>query len=119
MVAYDHVKQSNTKILEDLPSGLVAVFIGGTNGVGQYTLRQFALSASRPRVYFVGRSQEAGERIANECKALNPRGTFTFIQADTSLIKNVDEVCHDIKSKEKAINLLFMTVGTLDFHKSQ
>ena len=49
--------------------------------------------AKRPCVYFIGRLQEAGDRIIAECKALNAKGKYTFIKADTSLIKNVDDVC--------------------------
>lgn len=115
MVSYDIVKASNAKISTALPAGLVAVFVGGTNGIGEYTLKQFARHTVEPRVYFIGRSVEAGDRIAKECKELNPKGTFTFIKRDTSLVRNVDELCEELKSKEKAINLLFLTTGTLDF----
>jgi NADP-dependent 3-hydroxy acid dehydrogenase YdfG len=112
MVALEIVRASNARI-STLPSGLVAVFVGATNGVGETTLRQFAQHASKPRVYFVGRSQEAGNRIAGECKALNPTGEFIFLQKETSTIASVDEVCAEIKGKEKAINLLFLTIATL------
>ncbi len=113
MVSLDDVKASNSRIASTLPSALVAVFVGATNGVGETTLRQFAKHASKPRVYFIGRSQEAGDRIAAECKALNPEGEFIFIRKETSTIRNVDEVCDEIKSKEKSINLLFLTIATL------
>lgn len=113
MVALETVRASNQQIASTLPSGLVAVFVGATNGVGEATVRQFAKYASAPRVYLIGRSVEAGARIVNECKALNPQGTFTFISKDTSLIRNVDEICDEIKQKEKSVNLLFLTIGTL------
>jgi hypothetical protein len=76
-------------------------------------LKQFAKHTRQPRVYFVGRSQEAGDRIAAECNALNSNGRYVFIKADTSLICTVDDVCRDIRSKEKAVNLLFLSTGTL------
>lgn len=119
MVSYSEVKASNAKISSQLPAGLVAVFVGGTNGIGEYTLRQFARYAKSPRVYFIGRSQEAGSRIAKECTSLSNGGTFTFIRADASLIRNVDSVCKDIKSKESAINLLVLSIGTLDFYTGE
>lgn len=100
-------------IASALPPGLVAVFVGATSGIGETTLKQFAKHARQPRVYFVGRSQEAGDRIAAECKALNAEGEYIFVKADTSLIRNVDDVCRDIKSKEKSVNLLFLSTGTL------
>ncbi len=113
MVSLTDVQSSNSRIASALPPGLVAVFVGATSGVGETSLKQFAKHAREPRVYFVGRSQEAGERIAAECKALNSEGRYSFIKADTSLICTVDDICRDIKSKEKALNLLFLSPGSL------
>ncbi|KAF8909245.1 hypothetical protein CPB84DRAFT_1813000 [Gymnopilus junonius] len=103
MVSLSDVHASNSRISSSLPAGLVAVFVGGTNGIGE------------PRVYFIGRSQDAGDRILAECKTLNTDGEFTFIKADVSLLSVVDEISRDIKSKEKAINLLFLTAGSPAF----
>lgn len=111
MVTLSEVHASNAQIATALPPGLVAVFVGGTNGIGEAALLEFARHARQPRVYFVGRSQEAGDRIAAECRDLNPDGEFIFIKADLSLMRNVDDVCQEIKSKEKAINLLFLSCG--------
>ncbi|KAK5693065.1 hypothetical protein LTR97_010541 [Elasticomyces elasticus] len=112
MVILSVVEASNARI-KTLPPGLVAVFVGATNGVGETTLKQFCKYAIRPRVYFVGRSQEAGGRIKQECEALSPEGTIVFIQRETSLMRKVDAICEEIKSKEQTINLLFLSVGTL------
>jgi len=119
MVSYEEVQASNSQIATTLPAGLVAVFIGGTSGIGEYTLKQFARHTKQPRVYIIGRSEDAGDRIRKECETLNPDGSFKFIKSDTSLICNVDELCRDIKAREKEINLLFMTIGTLDFYSSE
>ena len=113
MVFLSVVESSNARIASTLPPGLVAVFVGGTNGIGEATLKQFAKHARQPRVYFVGRSQEAGDRIAAKCKVLNAEGEYIFIKADTSLVRTVDDICRDIKNKEKSINLLFLTIGTM------
>jgi len=69
--------------------------------------------ARQPRAYFIGRNQDAGDRITAQCKALNPEGDFIFIKADVSLIHVVDEVCKEIEAKEKAVNLLFLSQGSL------
>lgn len=115
MVPLPEVQTSNSRIASALPPNLVTIFVGGTNGIGETTLKQFAKHALKPRIYCIGRSQEAWDRIAAECKALNPDGEYIFIKADTSLIRNVDDVCRDIKAKEKAVNLLFLSTGTLNF----
>ncbi|CAL5868777.1 uncharacterized protein PFLUO_LOCUS3004 [Penicillium psychrofluorescens] len=113
MVSLSEVQASNAQIATSLPPGLVAVFVGATGGIGESTLKEFARNARQPRVYFVGRSQDAGNRVTAECRQLNPEGEFIFIQADCSLIKVVDSVCSEIKNKEDAINLLFLSCGTV------
>ena len=113
MVSLTDVQSSNSRIASALAPGLVAVFVGATSGVGEVSLKQFSKHVRQPHVYFVGRSQEAGNRIAAECKTLNAEGEYVFIKADVSLIRTVDEVCRDIKSKEKAINLLYLSPGSM------
>lgn len=54
--------------------------------------------------------------LRGECRELNPEGEFTFIQANVSLLKGVDDVCREIKSKEKIVNLLFLTCGSALTH---
>lgn len=89
----------------------MAVFVGGTNGVSEYTLKAFAKYVTKPQVYIIGRSQEAANRIVKECKELNKEGIFDFIKADVSLLKSVDDLCHQITKNEKNIDILFQTRG--------
>ncbi|KAI0418463.1 putative short-chain dehydrogenases/reductase [Xylaria grammica] len=115
MVALSDIIASNERIASTLPAGLVAVFVGGTSGIGEYTLKTFARYARGPEVIVVGRSQEAADRILGECRQLNPEGHFEFIRADVSLLKNVDDVCRQIKEKVSAVNLLFQSQGSMAF----
>lgn len=118
MVTLSTVQSSNSLISSILPPNLVAVFVGATNGIGETTLKQFAKHARQPRAYLVGRSQDAGARIVEECKALNPEGEYMFIKADVSLIRVVDRVCEEIKEKEKWINILFLSAGVASMDRS-
>lgn len=118
MVSLTDVQSSNSRLASALPPGLVAIFVGATRGIGETSLKEFAKHARKPRVYLIGRSQEAGDRVAAECKELNSEGEYVFMKADTSLICTVDDVCKDIKGREKAVNLLFLTTGTLVFDTS-
>lgn len=112
MVTHEQIQTSNAQIVSSLPSGLVAVFVGATRGIGEATLKQFVRHAVAPRVYFVGRDRANGERVGAELANLNPEGEYHFRIADVSLLANVDEVCREIKCKERVINLLFMSCGT-------
>ncbi|KAK0099746.1 hypothetical protein ONS95_013361 [Cadophora gregata] len=111
MVSLTDVQASNSRISTSLPPGLVAVFVGGTSGIGEITLKTFARYTNQPRAYIVGRSETAAERIIAECRVINSEGEYVFIKADVSLMKNVDKVCDEIKAKEKAVNLLFLSAG--------
>ncbi|KAI0468014.1 putative short-chain dehydrogenases/reductase [Xylaria cf. heliscus] len=115
MVALTDIIASNERIASALPAGLVAVFVGGTSGVGEYTLKAFARYARAPKVIIVGRSQEAADRILGECRGLNPDGHFEFIRADVSLLKNVDDVCRQIREKVAVVNILFESQGSMAF----
>ncbi|KAF2030371.1 NAD(P)-binding protein [Setomelanomma holmii] len=110
MVALENVRASNAA-LKSLPSGLVAVFVGGTSGIGLYTARELVRNTISPHVYLIGRNQTEATKIISELKTINPSSEVSFIQKDVSLLKNVDEACKEIKSKEKQVNLLFMTCG--------
>ncbi|KAF3933069.1 hypothetical protein ABW20_dc0108375 [Dactylellina cionopaga] len=113
MVAIDTIKASNAAIKGKLPAGLVALFVGATSGIGEHTLRTFYQAAPSPRVYFIGRSQSSADRIISSLKPLNPDGHLEFIQADVSLLENVDEATKQFATKEKELNLLVMSQGFL------
>jgi short chain dehydrogenase len=117
MVSLTTIQTSNTLISSTLPSHLVAIFVGATSGIGAITLKKFSQYTVEPRIYIIGRSQTAASSIITELKTLNPGGSYTFIQADVSLIRIVDSVCAQIKEKEKSINLLFMSQGVASFDR--
>ncbi|KAM0272093.1 hypothetical protein ACHAPA_002389 [Fusarium lateritium] len=113
MVLLFNVQQTNASAASKLPPGLVAVFAGATAGIGETALKAFAKHTVRPKIYYIGRSQEAGDRLQKELAEVNSGGSYVFIKKDMSLLKNVDEVCRDIKSKETVLNVLFLSQGTL------
>lgn len=91
----------------------VAVFVGGTSGIGEATLRAFTTSTISPRIYFVGRSQPAADAIKTSLLALNPTAKLTFLPADLSLLSSTLSVAQTIRDAEPAINLLFLSAGYL------
>jgi NADP-dependent 3-hydroxy acid dehydrogenase YdfG len=129
MVQLQLVEESNALIKGSFHPGLVAVFTGATSGIGEAALKEFVKNISKPRCYMVGQSKTAADRIIDECKSLNSEAELIFIQADLTLIKNVDEVCKQIKQKESTLNLLFLSAGaallgrnsksTAHFHQTQ
>ncbi|KAE8419729.1 hypothetical protein BDV36DRAFT_307492 [Aspergillus pseudocaelatus] len=117
MVSLQRARQVN-KSVSGRRSKLVAVFVGGTSGIGEATAKQLAKTIESPTIYLVGRNGSAGSRIIKELNTLNPYGTFEFIKSDVSLLREVDATCHEIKSKERRVDLLFMTPGHLAARKN-
>lgn len=112
MVAITDVRAHNAT-LKSLPAGLVAVFVGGTSGIGLFTAREFVRNTTTPHVYLIGRNATEASKIIEELRSINSSSQIDFIQKDVSLLRNVDQACAEIKQKEKQINLLFITCGYL------
>ncbi|GKU01009.1 unnamed protein product [Fusarium langsethiae] len=91
MVSLSDVQQTNALAASKLPAGLVAVFAGATAGIGETALKAFAKHALRLKIYFIGRSQEAGDRLQIELRNINPEGSYVFVKKDMGLLENVDE----------------------------
>ncbi|KAH8812568.1 hypothetical protein F5884DRAFT_312947 [Xylogone sp. PMI_703] len=115
------VHSLNTSLVQSQP--LVAVFFGGTGGIGHYTLRALATASAKNggkgfRAYIVGRKPKAAEAIFAECRKIYPEGEYKFVQIDDlSLINLVDQACAEIieleekQSDNPRIDYLMMSQG--------
>ncbi|MCJ1387998.1 hypothetical protein MMC18_000842 [Xylographa bjoerkii] len=112
MVSLQVVRTSNSQ-LKELGPGLVAVFVGGTSGLGETTAREFVRNTIQPTVYLVGRNESQASNIIEKLQGINPEGKISFVKSDVSLLRNVDKACEEIQVKEEKINLLFLSAGFL------
>ena len=94
----------------------VAVFIGGTSGVGEGMARAFAkYTKGNASIIIVGRNREAGERILSELeKSTEDKITRLFVQCDVSLMRNVVATAQQLTSVLSKINYLVISTGFLD-----
>ncbi|KAL8785860.1 MAG: hypothetical protein Q9195_008455 [Heterodermia aff. obscurata] len=104
MVQNDLVRASISNLVKSRP--LVAVFVGGTSGIGEFTIQVLASAHGRDgkglRVYIVGRNAAAAEKTIAECRTTCPGGEFIFVKAnDLSLLGDVDRVCAEIIELEE------------------
>lgn len=127
MVRLDVVRAYNSALVKAQP--LVAVFVGGTSGIGEQTIRALAATHSKQgkglRLYVVGRNADAAQKTISECTRVCPRGYFRFVQAkDLALLEDVDKVCAEIirieedenaKGGTAKVDLLVMTQALLNF----
>ncbi|KAI1324932.1 hypothetical protein F5Y16DRAFT_379642 [Xylariaceae sp. FL0255] len=112
MVSYSEVQASNARI-SDATVPRVAVFPGGTSGIGSLTARALASTGTSVKIYIVGRrSAEARTRtFIEEMKTINPKAEIIWAEAEISLLAEVKRICRVIKSKESRVDLLFLTAG--------
>jgi NAD(P)-dependent dehydrogenase (short-subunit alcohol dehydrogenase family) len=91
----------------------VAVFVGGTSGIGEHTAYAFAKYTPYPRIHIVGRNADAGNRIVTKLQTINPNTHATFHRHDMTLISEADAFSQKVLEQEKKVNLLFLSTGFL------
>jgi hypothetical protein len=85
---------------------LVAVFSGGSGGIGALSLKALASTAGKVdgkdlRAYIIGRSASAAQETIMECQVFCPKGQYHFIKIeDYALINNVDAACEELVKAE-------------------
>ncbi|KAI9899673.1 hypothetical protein N3K66_006134 [Trichothecium roseum] len=116
MVTYKDIQNSNAQ-LSDATAPRVAVFVGGTSGIGKYTIRALAATGASVRIYLVGRksSSERTRAFIQELNAINPKAEVVWTEGEISLLAETRRVCEVIRSRESSVDLLFLTAGYAPF----
>jgi len=87
-------------------SGPVALFTGGTAGLGEAILRAYARTHATARIYFVGRNEAAAALIEADVRREwkdgngDEGGDVVFIKADLSLLANAQAVVDAFLERE-------------------
>ncbi|KAI0814146.1 hypothetical protein GGR55DRAFT_497563 [Xylaria sp. FL0064] len=112
MVSYSQVRASNA-LISDATAPRVAVFVGGTSGIGNYTARALVSTGASVRVYIIGRKSSEARTSAfiQDLHAINPKADVIWVEGEIALLAEVKRVCEIIKSKESSVDLLFLTTG--------
>ncbi|KAI0423785.1 hypothetical protein F5Y09DRAFT_326386 [Xylaria sp. FL1042] len=112
MVSYSQVQASNA-LISDATAPRVAVFVGGTSGIGNYTARALVSTGASVRAYIIGRKSSEARTSAfiQDLHAINPRAEVIWVEGEIALLAEVKRVCGIIKSKESRVDLLFLTTG--------
>ena len=124
MVAINDVRQVNAEYYKGRP--LVAVFVGGTQGIGRYAVEALAnLYSAQPetplRVYILGRNKSSADQVLESCRERCAHGEFIFVQTDNlALIQQVDATSAEIvrlecERENPRIDLLVQTQAQILF----
>ncbi|KAG8879146.1 hypothetical protein FRB97_001926 [Tulasnella sp. 331] len=91
----------------------VALFVGGTAGVGQGTAQAFARATNgNAHIMICGRSKARADEIIAALPT-TPESKYEFIECDVSLMKNVAATASTIKSRISSLNYLVLSQGIL------
>ncbi|KAG8877237.1 hypothetical protein FRB97_001927 [Tulasnella sp. 331] len=91
----------------------VALFVGGTAGVGQGTAEAFARATKgNAHIMICGRSKASADKIIAALPQ-TPESKYEFIECDVSLMKNVAATTSTIKSRVSSLNYLVLSQGLL------
>jgi NAD(P)-dependent dehydrogenase (short-subunit alcohol dehydrogenase family) len=116
MVSYKEIRASNA-LINDANAPRVAVFVGGTSGIGKLTIEALIATGASMRIYLVGRksSEERMHAFIQELQVVNPRAEVIWTEGEISLLMETRRVCEAIKSRESCVDLLFLTAGYAPF----
>lgn len=112
MVNISLIRQSNGQI-DELSAPNVAVFVGGTSGIGKITLAELAGLETKLKVYVIGRKEtEASfKSFLQKLRQANSKADIIWVEGRVSLLSDVKRICDKIKTLESKIDLLFLTTG--------
>lgn len=92
----------------------VAIFVGGTSGIGQATAQAFAQhTKGNAHIILIGRNREAAESIMATFPTPTSTGKYEFVQCDATLMKNVQTTTKELLGRLPKINYLFASTGIL------
>lgn len=110
----------NNESLKEAGSGLTAVFVGGTAGIGLGALRSLTKHTASPTIYIVGRSRSKLDPLMAELRQLNDTATFHGIEApDLTLVRCAQDAAEEIAKRAERVDLLIMSTGYQDFSRNE
>ncbi|RPD57585.1 NAD(P)-binding protein [Lentinus tigrinus ALCF2SS1-7] len=95
----------------------VAIFVGGTSGIGQATAQAFArYTKGNAHIILVGRNQAAADStIASFPKPTVPEAKHEFVHCDAQLIRNVHATTSSLLARLPKVNFLVLSPGFASF----
>ena len=112
MVSYKEIRASNA-LINDATGPRVAVFVGGTSGIGSFTVKELVATGASVKIYLVGRksSEERTRAFIEELRAINSKAELIWTEGEISLLAETQRICKLIKDKERHVDLLFLSAG--------
>lgn len=115
MVKATEIRQYNERFVEENDVDLVCVFAGATSGSGAGALEAMVSMLQASTFYIIGRSAAQFASQRKKLERLNPSSKLEFLEAQISLLSDVDTVCKQIAAAETKVDLLYLSPGCIPF----
>ncbi|KAJ6476701.1 NAD-P-binding protein [Mycena vitilis] len=90
----------------------VALFLGGTSGIGQAMASRFAhYTKGDSHIILAGRNQEAARATISSFPPSSSRGTYEFVGCDATLMKDVATTTASLLARLPKLNFLVLSPG--------
>lgn len=115
MPSLPNIRGANLSIGGCLPYRPVAVFVGGTSGIGAGMAQAFAHHRNGDaHIILVGRNRAAAEQVlASLPKPAGTDAQHEFVECDVSLMRNVRRTALELSQRLDRINFLVMSPGIM------
>jgi NAD(P)-dependent dehydrogenase (short-subunit alcohol dehydrogenase family) len=109
------IRNSNATLGAALRGRPVAVFVGGTAGIGAGMAKAFAEHRKGDaHIVIVGRNRQAAqELIASFPKPAGGESEHEFVECDVTLMRNVQQTTSELVSRLPKVNFLVLSPGIL------
>jgi NAD(P)-dependent dehydrogenase (short-subunit alcohol dehydrogenase family) len=114
MVSLPEIRASNEQITEST-TPRIAVFVGGTAGIGKATLTALVSKKTPIKVYIIGRDKASRKSWLESLQGSNHQAEIIWLDGQVTLLAEVKRLCNEIKRREDSIDLLFLSAGFLPF----
>lgn len=111
MPSLDAVRKSNANVFHRKTP--VALFLGGTSGIGRATAQAFARhTKGNAHIIIIGRNRAAAEAAFKTFPA-HTNSKYEFIYCDVGLVRNITEVTRNLLVRLHKVNYMVLTCGAL------
>ncbi|KAL4734226.1 hypothetical protein BDV11DRAFT_212965 [Aspergillus similis] len=122
MVSITKVRECNARAASDART--VCVFAGATSGIGAGTLSRLVQMRPNSTFYVIGRSatrfaQFQQQHLVHSIHSQNGNGQVIFLEAEISILAQVDDVCRRIARLENRVDWLYMSPGMIPLNGPQ
>ena len=111
MVGATAITKSDIAHEQEKHSGLMSVFTGATAGIGRATLERLDTMLHSSTFYILGRSKQRHAPWLEHLIVTSSNSKFIYIEAQVSLISDIDTACNKTLSTERNVDILCMSPG--------